>query len=96
MLPGSLRKVRGLGVDAVSCQAGPQAEEKNSPFEKNSPSLPKYRTVGISMLQGQQMKPVGTQCFNAHLIYSIRSMVAKCIMKVIQGKSKLYSQDIHD
>jgi hypothetical protein len=33
MLPCSLRKVRGLSVDAVSCQVGPRAEEKNSPFD---------------------------------------------------------------
>jgi hypothetical protein len=40
----------------------PQAEAKNSPFDF---SAKKDRNVGILMLQGQQMKLVCTQCFNA-------------------------------
>jgi hypothetical protein len=62
MLPGSRRKVRRLSADAVSCRVGPRAKAKNRPIDF---SAKKNRNVGISMLQGQQMKLVGTQYFNA-------------------------------
>ncbi len=62
MLPGSRSKVRRSNADAVSSRVGPRAEAKNSPFDF---SATKNRNVGIKMLQGQQMKLVGTQCFNA-------------------------------
>jgi hypothetical protein len=63
MLPCRRHKVGRLSADAVSCRVGPRAEVKNSPFYF---SAKKTRNVGISMLQGQQMKPVGTKCFKAN------------------------------
>jgi hypothetical protein len=46
-------------------------QAKNSPFDDPMISAKKKRNVGILMLQGQQTKLVGRQCFNAELNYSI-------------------------
>jgi hypothetical protein len=54
--------------------------------------LPENRIVGISMLQRQQMKIMGTQCCNTQIfIYLVQSMMAKCITWKwnFQGKNKV-------